>query len=67
MIHANIGRDQVFRHPREVVVPVKELTLVLAEGSFRLSKLPLPSVHVVLALAVFHNEVILVHQLDRIV
>jgi len=64
MIH---GCDQVFCHPRKVIVPVQELALVLAQVSIRLNELPFPSVHVTLALTVFHKAIVLVHQLDRIV
>ena len=67
MIQVDVVCDQVFCHPRKVVVPVQELTLVLAQVSIRLNELPLPGVHVTLALTVFHKAIVLVHQLDRIV
>jgi hypothetical protein len=67
MIQVDIGCDQVFCHPRKVVVLIQELALVLAQVSIRLSELPLPSIHITLALTVFHKAIVLVHQLDRIV
>ena len=66
-IQVDIGRDQMFRHSRKVIVPAKELTLVLAECSIRLRELPLPSVHVALALTVFQKAVVIAHHLGRIV